>query len=158
MPRACSQCGCTEIDTDPARGDAVCTNCGTVLEDQIIVSEVQYQENAAGGASVIGQFVSNDGSRAQPFRGAVGHGFSTEDSRKLTLENGCKRLKEMGGKLRMHQSSIETAFGFFKMAVAHRFTRGRKMEYVLASCLYLVCRVDPGGSEDLEHILSQKRI
>ena len=61
MPRACSQCGCTEIDTDPARGDAVCTNCGTVLEDQIIVSEVQYQENAAGGASVIGQFVSNDG-------------------------------------------------------------------------------------------------
>lgn len=61
MPRACSQCGCTEIDTDPARGDAVCTNCGTVLEDQIIVSEVQYQENSAGGASVIGQFVSNDG-------------------------------------------------------------------------------------------------
>ena len=61
MPRACSQCGCTEIDTDPARGDAVCTNCGTVLEDQIIVSEVQYQESGAGGASVIGQFVSNDG-------------------------------------------------------------------------------------------------
>ncbi|KAI8788908.1 transcription factor TFIIIB subunit brf1, partial [Biomphalaria glabrata] len=60
MPRACSQCGCTEIDADPVRGDAVCTNCGTVLEDQIIVSEVQYQENAAGGASVIGQFVSND--------------------------------------------------------------------------------------------------
>lgn len=61
MPKACSQCGCTEIDTDPSRGDVVCTNCGTVLEDQIIISEVQYQENAAGGASVIGQFVSNDG-------------------------------------------------------------------------------------------------
>ncbi|XP_059164721.1 transcription factor IIIB 90 kDa subunit-like isoform X2 [Physella acuta] len=153
MPRACSQCGCTEIDTDPARGDAVCTNCGTVLEDQIIISEVQYQENAAGGASVIGQFVSNDGTRAQSFRGAYGHGFSSEDSRKLTLENGYKRLKEMGGQLRMHHSSIETAFGFFKLAVAHRFTSGRKMEYVLASCLYLVCRVDPGGSEDLELML-----
>ncbi|CAL1527133.1 unnamed protein product [Lymnaea stagnalis] len=153
MPRACSQCGCTDIDTDPARGDAVCTNCGTVLEDQIIVSEVQYQENSAGGASVIGQFVSNDGSRAQSFRGAYGHGFSSEDSRNLTLENGYKRLKEMGGQLRMHHSSIETAFGFFKLAVAHRFTSGRKMEYVLASCLYLVCRVDPGGSEDLELML-----
>ena len=61
MPRACSQCGCTDIDTDAARGDAVCTNCGTVLEDQIIVSEVQFQESGAGGASMIGQFVSNDG-------------------------------------------------------------------------------------------------
>ena len=63
-------------------------------------------------------------------------------------------MKEMGHKLRMHMSSIETAFGFFKIAVAQRFTRGRKMEYVLASCLYLVCRVDPGGSEDLEYILN----
>ncbi|BFZ12313.1 hypothetical protein BsWGS_15352 [Bradybaena similaris] len=153
MPRACSQCGCTEIETDPARGDAVCTNCGTVLEDQIIVSEVHYQENAAGGASVIGQFVSNDGSRAQTFHGVYGRGFSSEDSRKLTLENGYRRLKEMGGQVRMHQSSIETAFGFFKLAVAQRFTRGRRMEHVLASCLYLVCRVDPGGSEDLELML-----
>ncbi|CAG5130639.1 unnamed protein product, partial [Candidula unifasciata] len=153
MPRACSQCGCTEIETDPTRGHAVCTNCGTVLEDQIIVSEVHYQENAAGGASVIGQFVSNDGSRAQSFHGVYGRGFSSEDSRKLTLENGYRRLKEMGGQLRMHQSSIETAFGFFKLAVAQRFTRGRRMEHVLASCLYLVCRVDPGGSEDLEYIL-----
>uniref|UniRef100_A0A2C9L0G2 B-related factor 1 n=1 Tax=Biomphalaria glabrata TaxID=6526 RepID=A0A2C9L0G2_BIOGL len=93
------------------------------------------------------------GSRAQTFRGAYGHGFSSEDSRKLTLENGYRRLKEIGSQLRMHHSSIETAFGFFKLAVAHRFTSGRKMEYVLASCLYLVCRVDPGGSEDLELML-----
>ena len=59
--RACTHCGCNEIDMDPARGDAVCTGCGSVLEDQIIVSEVQFQENAAGGASVIGQYVSAEG-------------------------------------------------------------------------------------------------
>lgn len=59
--KVCQHCGCNEIDIDPSRGDAVCTSCGSVLEDQIIVSEVQFQENAAGGASVIGQFVSNDG-------------------------------------------------------------------------------------------------
>lgn len=57
----CSHCGCTEIDKDPARGDAVCTGCGSVLEDQIIVSEVQFQENSGGSASVIGQYVSTDG-------------------------------------------------------------------------------------------------
>ena len=57
----CNQCGCADIDTDPARGDAVCTGCGSVLEDQIIVSEVQFQENSAGGASVVGQYVSAEG-------------------------------------------------------------------------------------------------
>jgi transcription factor IIIB subunit 2 len=49
----CSHCGCTEIDSDPARGDAVCTNCGSVLEDQIIVPEIQFEDNAGGGSSVI---------------------------------------------------------------------------------------------------------
>ena len=57
----CSHCGCSDIDTDPARGDAVCTGCGSVLEDQIIVSEVQFQENAMGGCSVLGQYVGAEG-------------------------------------------------------------------------------------------------
>ena len=64
----CAHCGCTDIDKDTARGDAVCTNCGSVLEDQIIVSEVQFQENAAGGASVIGQYVSTDGKYSSRLR------------------------------------------------------------------------------------------
>jgi hypothetical protein len=57
----CNQCGCTDIDIDSTRGDAVCTGCGSVLEDQIIVSEVQFQENSGGGSSLIGQFVSSEG-------------------------------------------------------------------------------------------------
>ena len=58
----CTHCGCSDIDIDPARGDAVCTGCGSVLEDQIIVSEVQFQDNAMGGSSVVGQYVSSEGS------------------------------------------------------------------------------------------------
>lgn len=56
----CTNCGSLDLDTDPARGDVVCTNCGTVLEHSAIVSEVQFEENAHGGSSAIGQFVSND--------------------------------------------------------------------------------------------------
>lgn len=58
--KKCKHCGSSEIEVDPARGDAVCTSCGTVLEDNIIVAEVEFQENAHGGASAIGQFVSAD--------------------------------------------------------------------------------------------------
>ncbi|KAK3516133.1 hypothetical protein QTP70_005421 [Hemibagrus guttatus] len=58
--RQCKNCGGADIDIDQARGSAVCTACGSVLEDNIIVSEVQFVENSAGGASAIGQFVSAD--------------------------------------------------------------------------------------------------
>lgn len=61
MSRACSTCGSSDIDFDPSRGDTVCTNCGSVLEEGAIVSEVGFQETSAGGTSVIGQFVSNEG-------------------------------------------------------------------------------------------------
>ena len=61
MPSVCKNCGSSDIDTDPTRGDAVCTNCGSVVEETFIVSEVEFQENSAGGANVIGQFVSSEG-------------------------------------------------------------------------------------------------
>ena len=56
----CKSCGSTDIDYDPSRADAVCTNCGIVLESSIIVSDIQFEENAHGGSSAIGTFVSSE--------------------------------------------------------------------------------------------------
>lgn len=61
MSSVCCQCGGTDIEYDQARGDAVCTSCGSVLEDNIIVSEVTFVEQSCGSSSVIGQFVSAEG-------------------------------------------------------------------------------------------------
>lgn len=137
----CSHCGCTEIDSDPSRGDAVCTNCGSVLEDQIIVSEIQFEDNAGGGSSVIGQFVSSDGSKPHSLGINFPHGIKRE-SRTVTYENGRRSLQQVGSQLRLNQHCIDTAFNFFKMAVNKRLTRGRKTSHVVAACLYLVCRTE----------------
>lgn len=59
--RVCRTCGGSDIDVDQARGSAVCTSCGSVLEDNIIVSEVQFVEGSGGVSSAVGQFVSSDG-------------------------------------------------------------------------------------------------
>lgn len=59
--RVCKTCGGSDIDVDQARGSAVCTSCGSVLEDNIIVSEVQFVEGSGGVSSAVGQFVSADG-------------------------------------------------------------------------------------------------
>lgn len=57
----CPNCGGSDIDNDQSRGNAVCVSCGSVIEDNFIVSEVNFQENSLGGTSVIGQFVSSEG-------------------------------------------------------------------------------------------------
>ena len=63
MSSVCSHCGGSDIEYDQARGDAICTACGCVLEDSIIVSEVSFAEQSTGASSVIGQFVSSEGKR-----------------------------------------------------------------------------------------------
>nr|XP_021510927.1 transcription factor IIIB 90 kDa subunit isoform X3 [Meriones unguiculatus] len=140
--RVCRSCGGTDIELDAARGDAVCTACGSVLEDNIIVSEVQFVENSGGGSSAVGQFVSLDGAGKTPTLGGGFHVNLGKESRAQTLQNGRRHIHHLGSQLQLNQHCLDTAFNFFKMAVSKHLTRGRKMAHVIAACLYLVCRTE----------------
>uniref|UniRef100_A0A8C3VYV3 Transcription factor IIIB 90 kDa subunit n=1 Tax=Catagonus wagneri TaxID=51154 RepID=A0A8C3VYV3_9CETA len=140
--RVCRGCGGTDIELDAARGDAVCTGCGSVLEDNIIVSEVQFVENSGGGSSAVGQFVSLDGAGKTPALGGGFHVNLGKESRAQTLQNGRRQIHHLGNQLQLNQHCLDTAFNFFKMAVSKHLTRGRKTAHVVAACLYLVCRTE----------------
>lgn len=142
MGRVCRACGGTDIELDAARGDAVCTACGSVLEDNIIVSEVQFVENSGGGSSAVGQFVSLDGPGKTPTLGSGFHVNLGKESRAQTLQNGRRHIHHLGSQLQLNQHCLDTAFIFFKMAANKSLTRGRKMAHVIAACLYLVCRTE----------------
>uniref|UniRef100_A0A8C7SM68 Transcription factor IIIB 90 kDa subunit n=1 Tax=Oncorhynchus mykiss TaxID=8022 RepID=A0A8C7SM68_ONCMY len=140
--RVCKNCGGTDIDVDQARGDAVCVGCGSVLEDNIIVSEVQFMETGGGGSSAVGQFVAGDASGRNP---TFGEGLYTgvgRESRAQTLQNGRRQINTLGHQLQLNQHCLDTAFNFYKMAVCKRLTRGRRVAHVVAACLYLVCRTE----------------
>ncbi|KAI6242219.1 B-related factor 1 [Aphelenchoides fujianensis] len=141
MGRSCPHCNSSEIDEDPARGDATCMNCGTVLEESRIVSDVQFQETGAGGHEIIGQFVSSD--RAH----AAGTGAKPE-SREVTYYKGKKLIQEIASQLRINSHCVNTAYNFFKMCVSRNFTRGRIRAHVVAACLYMTCRL-----ENTSHLL-----
>uniref|UniRef100_A0A8C7EDG0 TFIIB-type domain-containing protein n=1 Tax=Nothoprocta perdicaria TaxID=30464 RepID=A0A8C7EDG0_NOTPE len=149
--RVCAACGCSDIEVDAARGDAVCTGCGSVLEDNIIVSEVQFVENSGGGSSAVGQFVSLDGAGKTPTLGGGFHANLGKESRAQTLQNGKRQIHHLGNQLQLNQHCLDTAFNFFKMAVSKHLTRGRKMTHVIAACLYLVCRTE-GTPRILSHV------
>ncbi|KAJ8411686.1 hypothetical protein AAFF_G00153240 [Aldrovandia affinis] len=140
--RVCKNCGGKDIDVDQARGDAVCMGCGSVLEDNIIVSEVMFVENSGGGSSAVGQFVSSDASGKVPSMGTGFHTSLGKESRAQTLQNGKRQINHLGHQLQLNQHCLDTAFNFFKMAVSKHLTRGRKMLHVVAACLYLVCRTE----------------
>uniref|UniRef100_A0A8D2IH65 TFIIB-type domain-containing protein n=1 Tax=Varanus komodoensis TaxID=61221 RepID=A0A8D2IH65_VARKO len=152
--RVCAACGGSEIEVDSARGDAVCTGCGSVLEDNIIVSEVQFVENSGGGSSAVGQFVSLDGAWGKTQTVGGFHVNLGKESRAQTLQNGKRQIHHLGNQLQLNQHCLDTAFNFFKMAVSKHLTRGRKMAHVIAACLYLVCRTE--GTPRILFLLSSK--
>ncbi|XP_024271208.1 BRF1 RNA polymerase III transcription initiation factor subunit a [Oncorhynchus tshawytscha] len=140
--RVCKNCGGTDIDVDQARGDAVCVGCGSVLEDNIIVSEVQFMETGGGGSSAVGQFVAGDASGRNPTFGEGLYSGVGRESRAQTLQNGRRQINTLGHQLQLNQHCLDTAFNFYKMAVCKRLTRGRRVAHVVAACLYLVCRTE----------------
>ncbi|XP_041660940.1 transcription factor IIIB 90 kDa subunit-like isoform X2 [Cheilinus undulatus] len=142
MTSRCGNCGGSEIDVDQARGSAVCTSCGSVLEDNIIVSEVQFVEGSGGVSSAVGQFVSADGPVKAPLLGSGFHTSVGKESRAQTLQGGKRQIQHLGSQLQLNQHCLDTAFNFFKMVVSKHLTRGRKTEHVIAACLYLVCRTE----------------
>jgi transcription initiation factor TFIIIB Brf1 subunit/transcription initiation factor TFIIB len=62
------------------------------------------------------------------------------ESREITLENAKRRISSMAGSLGLTAHHTESAFRLFLLALQHNFVRGRKSEYVISSCLYVVCR------------------
>ncbi|KAH8310890.1 hypothetical protein KR044_003382 [Drosophila immigrans] len=159
----CRNCGSNEIEEDNARGDRgrfnamhnfklilntivslriVCMNCGSVLEDSLIVSEVQFEE-MGHGAAAIGQFVS-----AESSGGATNYGYgkfqvgSGTESREVTIKKAKKDITLLCQQLQLTQHYADTALNFFKMALSRHLTRGRKSTHIYAACVYMTCRTE----------------
>lgn len=53
----CGDCGGTTIEYDAAAGNGFCVQCGTVVEENTIVTEVTFGETSNGAAMVQGSYV-----------------------------------------------------------------------------------------------------
>lgn len=90
----CKSCGGTDFDDFCESGDRACALCGTVLQENGIVSTIQFSESG-GSSNVVGQFVSGDkgrpsgGGAGGRGRGRFGH---SRDSRETTIQNGKKKI------------------------------------------------------------------
>ncbi|CAN3474171.1 transcription factor IIIB 70 kDa subunit [Diutina catenulata] len=134
--RVC-KCGSEKFVQDRSNpsGDIVCAECGLVFQENPIVSEVQFGETSSGGAMVQGSMVGADQSRA-----ALGGRQNAMGSREQTLINARRRIKRIAAALHIPDHIIESAHGWFKLALTQNFVQGRRSQNVLAACLYIACR------------------
>ncbi|XP_015593617.1 transcription factor IIIB 90 kDa subunit isoform X2 [Cephus cinctus] len=137
----CRSCGSTDIETDSARGNAVCVQCGVVFEDQLIVSETTFEETPSGNMMVLGQFVASDSTGGATGFGAAYH-VNGKESREITIQNARKGITHLCMQLQLNQHCIDTAVNFYKMALSQQLTRGRKQAHNHAACVYITCRTE----------------
>ncbi|XJO75871.1 hypothetical protein BDV3_006480 [Batrachochytrium dendrobatidis] len=140
----CQYCGPTEAETDERMGHIVCLECGAVLEENTIVSEVTFSETSKGSAIADGFQLSTGQARASN-RGTFGLiRTGGQESREQTLQNGHRRIQEVANQpqIRMNERLVGHARRFFNVAVVNNFTKGRKSGNVVAACLYIVCRLE----------------
>jgi len=82
----------------------VCTDCGIIVEENAIVSSVEFAEGAGGQSAMVGQFVGA--------RGGVGragqYGFSRQ-SRENTLAAGRRRIQDVASLLRLGNQFVDAA-------------------------------------------------
>ncbi|KAH0552983.1 hypothetical protein GP486_006819 [Trichoglossum hirsutum] len=137
-------CGATGDKITDDADKRVCTECGTVLSDSNIVSEVQFGETSSGAAVVQGSFIGADQTHARSLGAAFKRAGGME-SRDVTDANGeWKRyINQLSAALNIAAATADQAFRHYKLAAAANFIQGRRTKNVAAVCLYIACRKDP---------------
>ena len=131
-PQQCKACGAIgTIVEDAANGYRVCSNCGTIVSDAVLINEVDFAEMPNGNSSRIGQFVVAPSQKQN-------YSTSTQSSieGKMRIQAICDQLP----RLENQPDVCELAERIFKKALHERFIRGRTIEIVAAACVYVAIR------------------
>ncbi|KAL4068304.1 hypothetical protein V8B97DRAFT_888451 [Scleroderma yunnanense] len=134
----CTDCGGTIIEYDAAAGNGFCVQCGTVVEENTIVSEVTFGETSTGAAMVQGAYVGQGATHAR-MSGPFGNRGSSE-SREQTIANASRKIQSFATVLHLSEVVALSATRLYTLAVEHKFTKGRRSAHVAAVCLYVACR------------------
>ena len=136
------QC-CDHPNFETIEGTKTCLSCGTVADENLIVSEVTFGETAAGAATVQGGFVGETARHAKTLGAAASRRIGGQyQSREETEQNGRSELRQLCPQLHIPQNVEEIAFNLWKLAAAQNFIQGRRTGEVAGVCLYAACRRD----------------
>lgn len=120
----------------------VCVNCGTQISVSNIVSDVTFQEDSRGAATVQGGFIGENARHARTLgTGAYRKVGGGERNSMQEIENNGRRvLTRLCPRLNIPDAVSLQAQNLFSIAAGNNFNAGRRTEEVVAACLYAACR------------------
>ncbi len=164
----CPECGSSNIEHDSFRAEVSCSRCGEVILESMIdegqewraFDADQRQEKARAGGPLsftkpnrglsthIDQFNRDDSGKSLPaytrnqmYRLRSWHKrASTSTSMERNLKTALHELKRIISTLRLPHAVAEETAMIYRQAVRKGLIRGRLIEEVLTSCLYITCR------------------
>jgi len=162
------ECGNKDIVTDPSTGEQICTACGTVLNDTIIdhgpewrAFDPQQTETLTRVGAPLTPLIHDKGlSTTISWRSqdATGRRLTQEekqrqyrlrkwqrrtsasDSTQRNLTQALSELTRIADELNLPQNTRETAAMIYRRAVTQGLIRGRTIQSVVASAIYMGCR------------------
>jgi len=90
--------------------------------------------------SALGTFVSSE-KKGGAGRTSYGNYYQSE-SREITLNRAKSKIGALAQQLRLRQDHVDMSFYFYKLALSKGMTKGRKIDNVIAACVYITCRVE----------------
>lgn len=120
----------------------VCQNCFTQISESNIVADVTFQEDSRGAATVQGGFISEGARHARTLGSAAyrrvgggekNAGQEAEATARRTLAQWCPRLG-------IPEAISNQAVDLYALAYTNGLTGGRRVQEVVAACLFAVCR------------------
>lgn len=104
-----------------------------VQEENSIISEIQFGEASNGSAILQGSMVGANQTRAFSQGSAL-------ESKEQTLAKAKQRMKELAQVMKIPEYVVNSAYGWFTLALNKNFVKGRRSQNVRAACLYVACR------------------
>ncbi len=164
----CPECGCTKLVRDYERAEVTCAACGLVVDDRLLdlgpewraFDGEQRDRRERGGApmtytihdkglstmidwrdkDIFGRFLTPQ-RRSQMSRLRKWHMRSRiSDSTERNLAFALSEIDRIAAQLRLPRNVREGASVIYRRTVEHRLIRGRSIESVTASSLYVACR------------------
>lgn len=164
----CPECESTDLTHDPSRAQISCENCGFLIKESMIdqgqewrAFDSQQRENKARAGSPLKYTKPNKGLSTQidQFnRDSRGNKMSrynqnqmnslrtwhkrisVSSSMERNLKTALRELRRISSTLKLPKEVSEETARLYRRCVREGLIRGRLIEEVLVSCLYIICR------------------
>jgi transcription initiation factor TFIIB len=166
--RKCPECGCTRLVRDYDRAEVICASCGLVVDDHLIdpgpewraFDSEQREQRQRGGAPMTYTIHDKGLSTVIDWRDKDIYGTSLKPSRRSqmyrlrkwnrrarmsdssdrNLSFALAEIDRIAAQLRLARNVKEAASMVYRRTVEKKLIRGRSIESVAASALYVACR------------------